>query len=156
MLALTNAPAQTPQITNATVEDYGIYTAESLSKQAAPGTATGTVTPIDNITLAATTHTIPAQIGVRFGFHFTLSGEPDGATVTLHEVTIFPAPGLTNPSTQQTKAKSEFDWTAILGKTTFKGYTFQHDWELVPGTWTLQVWYQGRELAEQSFNVVKQ
>jgi len=38
----------------------------------------------------------------------------------------------------------------------YRDYTFAHDWELLPGVWTFQIWYQGRMLAEEKFTVVKQ
>ena len=33
------------------------------------------------------------------------------------------------------------------------GYKFDHDWELVPGNWTLQVLYQGEVMVEKEFVV---
>jgi hypothetical protein len=35
------------------------------------------------------------------------------------------------------------------------GYQFGHDWEIVPGTWTIELWDGDRKLASQSFQVVK-
>jgi Domain of unknown function (DUF3859) len=156
LLVSTGAYAQTPQVDRIDVVEYGIYTGNTQGMQAAPGTATGTVSTISDIQHAATTRTVPAQQGVRFGFRFVVVGAPAGAIVPLHMVTIFPPPGLTNPATQQPKAQSEYDTSAAIGTTSYKGYNFTNDWEVAPGTWTMQIWYQGRKLAEQSFTVVRQ
>jgi hypothetical protein len=156
LLAVPGAYAQAPQIDRIDVVEYGIYTGNTQAMQSAPGTATGTVSTISDIQHAATTRTIPAQQGVRFGFRFVVAGAPAGAIVPLHMVTIFPPPGLTNPATQQLKAQSEYDTTAAIGTTSYKGYNFTNDWEVAPGVWTMQIWYQGRKLAEQSFTVVRQ
>jgi hypothetical protein len=138
------------------VIEYGIYTGTTQNVRIEPGTATGTVTALGDIEHAATTRNIPAQQGVRFGFRFTVAGAPSGAVVNLHMVTIFPPPGLTNPATQQLKDHSEYDTTATVGTPSFKGYNFTNDWEVAPGIWTMQIWYQGRKLAEQKFTVVRQ
>lgn len=34
-------------------------------------------------------------------------------------------------------------------------FTFQHEWELVPGDWVLQEWYGENKLAEVKFTVEK-
>ena len=71
-------------------------------------------------------------------------------------VTIFPSPGLRDPASSQPKTRSEYDWSTTIGEQSFRIYTFDSDWEIVPGVWTQQLWYQGRMLAEQKFTVVKQ
>jgi hypothetical protein len=44
----------------------------------------------------------------------------------------------------------------MIGTTQFRSYVLDNDWEVVPGVWIFQVWYQGRKLAEQKFTLVKQ
>lgn len=34
-------------------------------------------------------------------------------------------------------------------------YGFDDPWELVPGTWTIELWHGDRKLATQSFTVVR-
>jgi len=156
LLASTGAYAQTPQIDRIDVVEYGIYTTTTENKVSAPGTASGTRAIVTDIRHAATTRTVSAQKGVDFGFRYTVVGAPAGAVVPIRFVTIFPAPGLRNPDTQQLKARSEYDFNVAIGQTSFKSYGLDNDWKVVPGIWTMQIWYQGRKLAEQSFTVVKQ
>jgi hypothetical protein len=40
-----------------------------------------------------------------------------------------------------------------IGTLCLLGYGFDNDWEIVPGVWTEQIWYQDRTLAERSFTV---
>jgi hypothetical protein len=155
VLASGAAHAQAPQVARIDVIEYGIYTGTPQGARSEPGTAAGTVTTLSDIEHAATTRKIPAQQGVRFGFRFIVAGNPAGAVVPLHMVTIFPPPGLTNPATQIRKDRSEYESNAIIGTASFKGYNFTNDWEVAPGIWTMQIWYQGRKLAEQKFTVVR-
>ncbi len=156
LLAASGAYAQTPQIDRIDVVEYGIYTTTATGEVSAPGTASGTRSIVTDVRHAATTRTVPAQKGAEFGFRYTVVGAPAGAIVPIHFVTIFPAPGLRNPATQQVKDRSEYDVNVAIGQTSFKSYGLDNDWEVVPGVWTMQIWYQGRKLAEQKFTVVKQ
>jgi hypothetical protein len=157
LLSPMGAHAQTLRVDRVDIVEYGIYTASAQGRPvAAPGTATGAVTPLSNMQHTVTTRTVPAQLGVRFGFGYIVVGAPLGAQVSIHSVTIFPSPGLHDPASSQPKTRSEYDWTTTIGEQSFRIYTFDSDWEIVPGVWTQQLWYQGRMLAEQKFTIVKQ
>jgi hypothetical protein len=153
--SLANPAEQAPHLDRIAVVDYGIYTGDAATSTPAPGTSTGQVTFISNLQLAEATRTIPARLGVRFGFRFDVIGEPEGKTVTLHAVTIFPPPGLKNPALPQPKARSDYNLTATLGTQSYRTYTFDSDWEVVPGVWTMQLWDADRMVAEERFTVVR-
>ncbi len=40
-----------------------------------------------------------------------------------------------------------------MGRLHLDGYKFDHEWEIVPGVWILEVWHKKRKLLTQSFNV---
>jgi hypothetical protein len=42
-----------------------------------------------------------------------------------------------------------------IGALCLLGYGFDNAWEIVPGIWTEQIWYQDRMLAERTFTVSK-
>ena len=157
VLVFTSAAAiaQTAQVSRIDITEYGLYTSTVADRVGAPNTATGVVSRITNVKLAATTRAIPAQQGVEFGFRFVVVGAPAGKIVPLHMVTVFPPPGLRNPATQQVKAQSEYDTNAVIGAISYKSYGFTNDWEVSLGLWTMQIWYEGRKLAQQQFNVVR-
>ena len=31
--------------------------------------------------------------------------------------------------------------------------TFEEEWDLIPGVWKIQVWHEGKKLAEKTFTV---
>ena len=157
-LALTGGCSQIPQVEKIKVTDFGIYTAERDSSIKTPNTASGVThgVDIDTISLSETTRTIPARMGIHFGFRYSIIGAPSDADVDLHVVNIFPSPGLVNPATQVPRMRDDYVHTGVIGEECYHDYSFDHDWELVPGTWTFQIWYQDRKLAEQSFNVVRE
>ena len=83
------------------------------------------------------------------------SASPSHATVKLISVTQYPAPGLKNPKSDSNQMRGEHSLFATIGQINYRGYVFEHDWELVPGTWTLELWDGNRKLASQTFDVVK-
>jgi Domain of unknown function (DUF3859) len=156
ILLSIRAYAQAPQINRIDVVEYGIYTADEQGHKSVPGAAAGTENIVSNIHHTLTTRNVPAQQGVHFGFLFTPIGEPEDKIATVRQVTIFPSSGLRNPSTQQLFVQEEYDIDVRIGKTNFKGYGFDNHWEVVPGVWTFQLWYQGRKMVDQVFTVAKQ
>ena len=57
---------------------------------------------------------------------------------------------LTGLSRSRTEPASRVSRAAML-----LGYGFDNAWEIVPGVWTEQIWYQDRMLAERTFTVSK-
>ncbi len=101
------------------------------------------------------TRTIPARPGVRFGFRYNVVGAPDGTQVPVTIVDKFPKQGLRKPGSAESFYREEYVAQKTIGRESYTDYGFDHDWELVPGTWTIELWYQGRKLTEQSFTVIK-
>jgi hypothetical protein len=152
MPIVSSAKAQ--QVTSIDIVEYGLYTADRVKAQrAASGVLQAT---IGNIRHAATTTTVPAQIGVRFGFRYRVNGLPAGQKVQLRKVTVYPAGGARPPNSTQPLQKNETALAPTIGETTYTGYTFDEAWERLPGTWTIQLWYGDRKFAEKSFTVVQQ
>lgn len=154
LLVAAGAYAQTPQIDRIDVVEYGIYTSDSQDcSRDNQGVLHCTAT---NVRLAASTTTIPAQLGVRFGVRFRVAGTPDGASITLKRVWICPPPGLRSPNASQPILRMEDQYPTTIGATRYTEYRFDDPWELVPGTWTLEMWDGNRRLLSQSFTVVRQ
>jgi hypothetical protein len=152
--SFVSACAQAEHIDRIDIVDYGTYTARTEGHLTAPGTAAGRWSTLGNIQHATTTQTVPAQLGTRFGFSYVVVGEPQGMLVSLHVVTIYPSPGLNNPANPPARERDEYDRAVHVGEELYTGYRFDHDWEVVPGTWTFQLWYEGRMAAEQKFTIV--
>jgi hypothetical protein len=154
-IATSVAHAQTKgKVTRIDVIEYGLYTADIAKKEK---TTTGVSHNIvDNIRHAVTTRTVPAQRGVHFGFRYKIVGAPANAPVTLTKVTIFPPDGLHKPGLAKPILRNQYDLVRKTGQTSFTDYSFDETWELVPGTWTFELWVGKRKLATETFNVVKQ
>ena len=81
-------------------------------------------------------------------------GTPDGAEVGLRKVTRYPTPGAMPPGAAKPLTSNAWLVTPVLNQTRFSGYTLEEPWELLPGTWVIDLWYEDRKLGEQEFSVV--
>lgn len=148
------AEAKAPDVQGIDVLDYGIYTADKTASKTNDLGLTHDI--VNNIQLVAYTKTISAQIGIKFGFRYTIEGAPEYAKVTVKQVTIYPPAGVMSP-TKGLLNTNTFLSTQEIGTTgIFAGYGVNDPWELVPGTWTIQLWIGDRKFAEQSFTLVIQ
>ena len=151
LLAMTAGPvyAQGLDVQRLDITDFGIYALDrEISGRDRQGIILGTAT---NIQHTSTQRTVPAQIGVTFGFRYRIVGKPEGATIPLKKVIIYPAPGLQTPSSSSRVRKAEFKHEAKIGETNTELYTLEDQFELVPGTWMLEMWLGNRKLASQPF-----
>jgi hypothetical protein len=148
--------AQAQQVQRIEIWDAGTYKSKDVMERVdAPGTPQGYRNIVSDIELQQRTTTVPAILGTSFGFRFSILGKPAGATINLKFVSRYPSPGLQNPKTGNSLMRGEYSVQAKLDTKSWKTYRFDDDWELVPGTWTFEIWQDDRKLAEQSFTVVK-
>ena len=147
------ATAQTVNVDRIQIKIYGIYEGNiSKTEQTPTGIALDIVA---NHQLVKQTTTVPARLGLRFDFEYLVVGTPQDAEVPLKFVTIFPKQGVRPPKANGPVYRNESARTKRVGRESYRDYGFDDEWELVPGTWTIQIWYQERKLAEKSFTVVK-
>jgi Domain of unknown function (DUF3859) len=155
LLAMTaaSAYAQTAKLARIEVLSYGIYTGdESKCQRDAQGIKRCVRS---NIRLAATTTTVPAQVGVQFGIAFRALGTPNGGTVNVKRIWKFPPAGLKSPASKAIIHRLDRDDRVTIGKVDLNTYIFDDPWELVPGTWTMEYWIGGRKILSRSFEVAK-
>jgi hypothetical protein len=150
---VTNSSAQTsPSVQSAEIVEYGIYRIKFTGEHIPlSSTSAGAIEPAAGVRLITATNHVPSAVGVTFGCLFVVKGEPIGAPVTLDIVVEHPpfqkAPG------DKTSTQDKIPWPYVIGQKAGYTYTFDNDWEAVPGNWLIQVWYHGRKLAEQKFFV---
>jgi hypothetical protein len=141
------------RIHSITIIDYGIYATDiSSSGRDAEGVLRSSVS---NIRHAEDTTTIPAQLGVVFGFRFRVVGEPNGAKVAPREIVRYPAGGLRSPKSSKPIHSFEGALSQSVGEISLAWYRFDDPWELVPGNWIIELWSGDQKLAEQVFTVNK-
>jgi hypothetical protein len=150
------------------ITEYGIYTTQTASSVAEPGTASGRIEMVANTKLMQSTTVVPARVGVEFGFRYkivgqattalagqnnaTLAGQAD-PKVTLKYVTHIPAPGIRNPATKNVTLTNIFYQDHRVGEELYRLYRFTDSWEVVPGVWTLEIWEGDRQLVSQGYQV---
>lgn len=154
-VALCVADAHAQQVERADVAWAGIYRVGTVREVEDPTSPTGRRLISAGAELVTETSRIPASIGTRLGVGFVLRGSPPGQVVPYHVAWRYPPRGLTNPERRTTT----YEWKsppyscALERATCFGGYPLTHAWELVPGTWTIEIWADGKKLIEKSFEV---
>ncbi len=150
LLLLALVPAQAQQLTAIEILQPGIYTTDVVDRRSNPsGIAQNTV---DNPKLALATTTVPMQQGVRFGFHYRPVGPLPGF-VRLQKVILLPRPGLRPPG-KPPVLRIDNLLDRRINETSYTEYSLDDVFELVPGQWTFQLWWNSRKMAEQSFTLV--
>jgi hypothetical protein len=154
-LALFSSPmmVKAAEIEGGEVLKFGIFKTEAIRTEAASGAAAGAKVVIKNQKLVEPTTRIPARKGLEFGFEYVIKGQPAGDTVEVTNKYLHPP--VTNPQTKKSFSSQTTSTKQKIGKTAYVGYDFEHDWEAVPGEWTIQVFCQGKKVAEKSFQVIK-
>lgn len=153
--ATSAALAAEPRVERIDIVDAGTYSITPGEETADPNTPTGKITAVDKVENIDPSTTVKGAIGTEFGFRYRVVGEPADAEVTLDMVYTYPPPGLADPEETAPIPETRFARQKKIGETVYLGYGFENPWEIVPGTWTFTISYQGRKLAEKSFTVVK-
>ena len=147
-----------PTVAGLTVTHAGTYMATSTSAPARAGqlSPTNTIGTETGWHFVADGTDVSASVGTRFGIEFHVDGTPAGEPVTLYMALSFPPQGLRNPNTGAMLHGTRIAFPNVkIGALSLLGYGFDNAWEIVPGTWTEQIWYKDRMLAERSFTVSK-
>jgi hypothetical protein len=156
VFAICGAPfiVMAADIEGAEILKFGIYKADFIRKEEAPGAAAGIQHIVQNVVLAEQTTKIPARVGTRFGFEYVIKGRPVGATIDLTYKYLHPR--MTNPETKQSFTSQEVaSENEVVGEAGFIAYSLTYKWEAVVGEWTLQVFYGDKKLAEKFFYIYK-
>jgi hypothetical protein len=135
------------------VIDAGVYTVATGEVTADPNVPTGTVAAPVSATLVDATTTVLGRLGLEFGLRYLIVGEPTGADVPLDFVILYPPPGLVDPAEPNPLRESRYTRQKKIGETVYLGYGLENDWEIVPGEWTFEIWFDGAKLASRGFVV---
>ncbi|MBS0522406.1 MAG: DUF3859 domain-containing protein [Proteobacteria bacterium] len=145
-------PAAAREVT-VTIVEHGLYTAEVVGQQRE---SSGVVTDLlANLCHVATTTIVPMRPRVHFGFRYRVDGPDVGAPVDLTLAVTFPE-AVHPPAALGPLKRHQRHSVLPEGAVSYSGYSFDLDWEFVPGVWTLEVLQGERELAALSFTVVDQ
>jgi hypothetical protein len=142
-----------PLIDKIQIKSFGIYQARIKGLTSDPNTASGFSNDLDGISLDEQTDRIPVQKGLTFGVTILPVGNGYTKLPGFKEVWRFPAPGLKNPDTGKTHLSDERRVWLSVNVATNLVYTFDSDFEMIPGQWFFEIWYGDRKLATQEFNM---
>lgn len=129
------------------LDDYGVICDVTLNgSRPAPGTESGVLNIIDqNRAIDVTTRAVPAELGISFGIRATL--DADHRLSELWVEVTHPPMGPNGVTIERWHADPLTD-TPLLNL-----FTFEHDYELVQGTWHFRLKSGSEVLLEQRFSV---
>ncbi len=149
---------KSPHIEQAEILQWGRVTPESVkakNKEEYPGQRMKDLCPfLKEKEWVEETDAVMAALKTAFGFAFKVSGTPKEGLVFLFGKIVHPP--LVNPQTGETKTEDDFSFLLKFGEPGIIGWTFNGEWEIVPGPWTFQVIDTSQKIIlEKTFNVVK-
>ncbi|HUB51575.1 MAG TPA: DUF3859 domain-containing protein [Terracidiphilus sp.] len=146
--------AAQPKIDRIEIVDFGVYTLdETVTSTNADGITHRDTT---NVRLAEQTRTLKVQFGIHFGFRYNIIGSPADALVEVRSVLIYPPGGLHNPDVDHPIYSAEFHSRRKIGEqNVYQGITIGHQWGMVPGPWTIELWQGDTKLTSQTFTLVQ-
>jgi hypothetical protein len=136
--------------------DAGFYDAAKTTVTGttpSAGAVTGSVKELGEVKLSPDPPATSARVGIGFGVRFRSFGARDGERAMLRSVWTIPAPGIANPTNGNTYRQSVAEFATTIGANHVRGYSFDEPWEVVPGTWTLEIWQGDRKLLVKSFEI---
>ena len=138
------------------IYEYGIYTLTPSEKIEEENAATGYRSVPSKVEFAQKTNIVPAKMGTSFGAKFAILGDEVGAPVTVRVVTRYPEPGVTNPETDKVFLTDEYSLEANVGDGFLHAYRLSNEWEVLEGTWIIELHHDGRLIGTKTFEVVAQ
>ena len=136
------------------VYEFGTYVANG-SSYAHPSSPQGIrIEGHDGYTHLDTTRTVTAQLGARFGFRYRVTGTGPGEYVPLTMVWKFPPPGIVGRDPTKRVQREVVEFSATADDNYVITMSLESLSDLVPGTWTLEIWSGDEKLTEQNFDVL--
>jgi hypothetical protein len=148
----TACRVQHPTVADLQVVEFGTFQkTDERGTMAASGSIRGQAHVVADAVLLERTTDIHATRGTSFGLRISFVGEPSGARVPIRAKCVHPK--FTDPATGRSSEVEEWPGTGVMGRSGYVGYTFDNDWELVPGQWTIEVSVGSTLRVEKTFNV---
>lgn len=153
-LPVCGASGQSP---NGSIKSFGITRDLSEAVRSPESTAPGGESIfVEKMEIAIVTDRIEARIGTSFGLQFVVAGLEPGDTVRLRKVVKFPPMHLPDGTISHGYSK-DLPIATVPSTGAFngiQGYSFDEAFELVLGTWTIEIWADRALIATKDFHVV--
>jgi TonB family protein len=131
----------------------GTYTVRSQTKVESASSITGFSTINHGIEYGEESNRVVAKLGASFGVWLKLESVAANDTMQYRYVWKFPPIGLVNPRTGLRHFSQEGRRSCSVGEKCLRGWQFAEEWELVPGTYTFELWQGDNFLEARSFEV---
>jgi len=154
LLALTSNFASAQEVERVEVYEFGTYTANGFSFTHSSSPQGIRIEGHDGYTHLETTRTVNAQLGARFGFRYRVIGMPPGVYAPLKMVWKFPPPGIVGSDPTHPVQLEVVEFDATSNDNYVITMSLESISDLVPGTWTLEIWSGDKKLTEQNFEVL--
>lgn len=104
----------------------------------------------ENGKLVTVSSSVPRQLGVTFGMRFKTL-KPEGGSSKVKIITT--SPGLIDPTKKEVVFKTESVTTVETGKEYNCTFTFEKEWEMATGDWTLTAVAEDGSSVKKTFQV---
>jgi hypothetical protein len=130
--------------------EQGVYEARPIGEYPA-NTISSDVKVAADVRLLKSTAVVPAVLGTVFGITYVVDGTPSDGSVDITVKVV--SPPLHDPASSEPPTEQSWLASKKLNEKTYDFYVFEKEWELVHGTWTIQILYRGKLLGFRSFEV---
>jgi hypothetical protein len=139
------------QITKFEISDYGIISAQHVEQKVSTSNPPHKENISINPKVIKRTTEIPAILGEGFGYIYVIKGEPKGKLIPI--TIAYRVPEQKNPETGKIYSTFELKFDREIGSEYHTAYRFDEEWELVPGKWSIEIFYRGKKVLEKTFNI---
>ncbi len=95
--------------------------------------------------------------GLQFGVLFIpRDSKPMATPVSFRYVIRYPQPGVIQPGSAVPSLSAETKVDCLVGLACIATYTFDNDWEIVPGTWRFEIYDKDLKIVDESIEVLVQ
>jgi len=130
---------------------YGIYQSQTVEKEAMAESPSGDHKVVTKQVLLKKTEKIPAKIGAEFGTEYKLTGNTK-EVVTLQLEWIFPHE-ITDPVKKVSFKSIKYPIDLPVNATNASTYSLDNDFEVVKGTWQLNIYYNDKIIYSKKFEL---
>jgi hypothetical protein len=154
LFAFCSTMAAAQEVQSVEVYEFGTYEANGSSFTQSESPQGIRIEGHDGYTHLETTRTVAAHLGARFGFRYRVFGTAPGVYAPLKMVWKFPPPGIVGSDPTHPVQQEIVEFDATSNDSYVITMSLESISDLVPGTWTLEIWSGDNKLTEQRFEVL--
>ena len=139
-------------VSSVEIMEPGIYQRKLVKSPEDKSTVAGKVDVVKKGQVITVTDSIPAEIGLSFGFKYIIKSDDKRETKYPVKYRVVYPSAMTNPETDKSESEWEFSTFSSANKEVYTGFGFSENYELIQGDWVFEV-ISGNHMAKQVFHV---